>query len=117
MTDTGWKAAVKASEHHRNPIKPKTQDGSDTNCYVYVPRDWLGERVLVLIGATDIDIEESGDGVSVLCDVEEFDRPTPYKRGTGAAVFVHGDYKDQEAIVLLEPESFALERRNGSGDS
>lgn len=108
MTENGWKAAARAGKVHRNPIKPK--GGSEKHCYVYVPPSWLGERVLALIGVTDVSMDEGSDGVAVLCHAQDFDRPTPYKRGTSAAVWVHGDYEGHDAILLLEPEHFAMER-------
>lgn len=111
MTD--WKVAAKAESYHENPAKPKTQDGSDTNCYVYVPGDWLGETVLALIGVEDPDIDDEGDGVNVVCEAIEFDRPKAYKRGTGAAIFVHGDYAQEDVIVLRNAKSFAMEKEAG----
>lgn len=98
-----------AEAAHVREVKPKTRDGSDSNGRVYVPREWLGEKVLALVGVEDEDIEELDDGTRIVCEAADFDRPTPYRSGTGAAIFIPGEHIGDTCIVLLHPTSFAME--------
>lgn len=114
MTDL-WNVAAVARDHHIRQVKPKTRDGSDANGYVYVPKDWLGEPVLALIGVDmdQADITTQDGTVRIMCEMREFDRPTPTTRGNSAAIWVHSDYVGSHCIVLLDPTSFAIELQEG----
>lgn len=71
---------------------------------VYVPKAWLGDRVLVFWGVTNIGRKRIGeDRMVVTATVEGWGHRDVYERGTGAGFDVGQGRKGQDVVVVPSP--------------
>jgi hypothetical protein len=90
--------------------QPK-QRSDNNNGYMYLPRDWLGETILLLLSADTHETSEQGPYQRVEAKCADYSRPKVYEKGTGAACYVYQDHVETNCIAILDPQQWTVTKQ------